>query len=339
VSSIAAGQEPSSLFSTDPSHRCCTRSRDGADNVRHLLGLAVAVLPALQQTQPLSALRFDWPPGAIARVETAFQHEYSDGTLIILTSALQMTHRMRVLPHAEGRLIQYDNQTYVQSLGDLEPGVAALLPLWVPSRIVSPEGRFLRMENTERVQQNVIDLFEEKARTELAQRVPVFREYVQMMTSDAGLKALAQEHWYDLVQRWIAAPLIEGPLEGVGPQLIPIEIQPPSTISRRMIGRMPCSRLATIHECGIYEITIRRDRDQLADFARALKDSGAAAFADTELLEETKTEQVSLESSTMLPHELTITRTVRATIQLGGQTVPKIDTERVHSVFTYVDEQ
>ena len=309
-----------------------------AHNVRHLLGLAVAVLPALQQTQPLSALRFDWPAGAVARVETTFQHEYSDGTLIILTSALQMTHRMRVLPHAEGRLIEYDNQTYVQSLGDLEPGVAALLPLWVPSRIVSPEGRFLRIENAERVQQNVVDLFEGKARTELAQRVPVFREYIQMMTSDAGLKALAEEHWFDLVQRWITAPL-EGPLEGVGPQLIPIERQPPSTISRRMIGRMPCSRLATTQECGIYEITIRRDRDQLADFARALKESGASAFADTELLEETKTEQVSLESSTMLPHELTITRTLRATIQLGGQTVPKIDTERVHSVFTYVDEQ
>jgi hypothetical protein len=339
VSSAGTRRAPPLFSPPNPSHRCCKHPSNETETVRCLLAFAVVLLPVLQQSDPTSALQFEWPTGVIARVETAFQHEYSDGTVIILTSVLQMTHRMRVLPHAEGRLIQYDNQTYVQSLGDLEPGVAALLPLWVPSRIVSPEGRFIRMENAERVQQNVIDLFEQKARTELVQRMPVFRDYVQMMTSDAGLKALAEEHWYDLVQRWIAAPLIEGPLEGVGPQLIPIERQPPSTISRRMIGRMPCPRLATIQECGIYEITIRRDRDQLANFARALKESGASAFADTELLEETKTEQVSLESSTMLPHEFTITRTLRATIQLGGQTVPKIDTERVRSVFTYVDEQ
>jgi hypothetical protein len=307
--------------------------------LRYLLALLVAVLPARQQSESSTALQFDWPTGAVARVETEFRHEYSDGQVTVLTSFLQMTHRMRVSPHAEGRLIEYDNQTYVQSLGDLEPGVAALLPLWVPSRIVSSQGRFLRMENADRVQQNVIDLFEEKKRTELAQKVPVFRDYIRMMTSDAGLKSLAEEHWFDLVQRWIAAPLVEGPLEGVGPQLIPIEKQAPSTMSRRMIGRTPCPRLDTIRECGTYEIAIRRDRDQLAKFAEALKNSGASAFADTELLEETKIEQVTLESSTMLPHEFTTTRMLRAQIRQDGQTIPKIDTERVHSVFTYVNEQ
>jgi hypothetical protein len=310
-----------------------------ADKLRYLLALFVAVLPTLQQSEPSTGLRFDWPTGAVAHVETEFRHEYTDGQAIVLTSFLQMTHRMRVSPHAEGRLIEYDNQTYVQSLGDLEPGVTALLPLWVPSQVVSGEGRFLRVENAGRVQQNVIDLFEERGRTELAQKVPVFRDYIRMMTSDAGLKSLAQEHWFDLAQRWIAAPLVEGPLEGVGPQLIPIEKQPPSTISRRMVGRTQCPRLGTIRECATYEITIRRDRDQLENFARALRDSGVSAFGDTELLEETKIEQVGLEASTMLPHEFTVTRTIRAQIRQGGQTVPKIDTEHIHSVFTYVDEQ
>jgi hypothetical protein len=310
-----------------------------ADKLRYLPALFVAVLPALQQSEPITALQFDWPTGAIAHVETEFRHEYTDGQAIVLTSFLQMTHRMRVSPHAEGRLIEYDNQAYVQSLGDLEPAVAALLPLWVPSQVVSNDGRFLRMENAERVQQEVIDLFEAKGRTELAQRVPVFREYIRVMTSDAGLRGIAAGNWFDVVERWIAAPLMEGPLEGVGPQLIPIEQQPPSTISRRMVGRTACSFMGVNRECAIYEVTTRRDREQLATLARALRDSGAGNLAETELLEENKTERVILESSTMLPHEFTVTRTLQAQSRQGGQTVPKIDTERMHSVFTYVDEQ
>jgi hypothetical protein len=308
--------------------------------LRHLLALAVAVLSPLQPSQPSAAtLRFDWPVGVTAHVETEFRHEYSDGQVIVLTSWLQMTHRMRVLPHSEGRLIQYEDQMHVGSLGDLEPGVAALLPLWVPTQIVSGDGRFLRMENADRVQQNVVDLFEAKGRTELVQRVPMFQEYVRLMTSDAGLRRLAEENWYDLVQRWIGASLAEGALEGPGPQLIPLEQQAPSTISRRMVGRTSCSRSGIARECVIYEITIQRDHDQLAGFANALKNSGVGAIADAELLEEMRTEQITLESSTMLPHEFTVMRSVVTTVREDGRIVPKINLERIRSVFSYSDER
>jgi hypothetical protein len=75
--------------------------------LRNLLALAVAVLSPLQPSPPSAVtLRFDWPVGVTARVETEFRHEYSDGQVVVLTSWLQMTHRMRVLPHSEGRLIQ-----------------------------------------------------------------------------------------------------------------------------------------------------------------------------------------------------------------------------------------
>jgi hypothetical protein len=308
--------------------------------LRYALALSVAVLQALQQLDPAAdTLQFNWPTGVTARVETEFRHEYSDGQEIVLTSLLQMTYRMRVLPHADGRVIQRDNQTYVGSLGDLEPGVAALLPLWVPTEIVSPGGRFLRIENAEQVQQNVIDLFDANASTELVQRVPVFKEYMRLMTSDAGLSAITEEHWYDVVHRWIGAPLVEGPLQSMGPQLIPIGQQAPSTVSTRMVGRTACSRSGTLRECAIFEITTQRDHDQLAYVAKALKDSGAGGLADAELLEEMKTEQVTLESSTMLPHEFTITRGLVTTAQENGQAIPKIDLERIRSVFSYVDEQ
>jgi hypothetical protein len=308
--------------------------------LRYVLALVLAALPPLQESGRAAAtLRFDWPTNVTARVDTEFRHEYSDGQVIVLTSWLQMTHRMRVSPHEDGRLIQYDDQTYVASLGDLEPGVAALLPLWVPAQIVTSEGRFLRMENAERVQQHVIDLFEAKGRSELVQRVPVFKEYIRLMTSDAGLRGLAEENWYDLVQRWVAAPLAEGALDGAGPQRIPIEQQAPSTISRRVVKRSACSRSGIPRECVTYEITTQRDHDQLANFARVLKDSGANGLADTELLEEIKTEQVTLEASTMLPHECAITRSVVTAVQEDGRVVPKINLERVRSVFSYSDEQ
>jgi len=307
--------------------------------LRYVLALLVAVVPPLQQSGGAAAtLRFDWPRSVTAQVDTEFRHEYSDGQVIVLSSLLQMTHRMRISPHEDGRLIRYDNQAYVASIGDLEPGVAALLPLWVPTQIVSGDGRFLRMENAERVQQNVIDLFAAKGRTELVQRVPVFKEYIRLMTSDAGLRGLAQENWYGLVQRWIAAPLAEGALDGAGPQVIPLEQQAPSTISRRMVGRSPCSRSGIPRECVTYEITTQRDHDQLANFAKALQDSGAGGLADAELIEEMKTEQVTLEASTMLPHEFAVTRSVVTAVQEDGRVVPTINLERIRSVFSYSDE-
>ena len=106
-----------------------------------------------------------------------------------------------------------------------------------------------------------------------------------------------------------------------------------------MIGRTTCSRLEVSRECGIYEITTRRDRDQLVNLAKALTNSGAAGSANVTWLEETKTEQVSLESSTMLPHDYIITRTLTATKQQNGLTVPMINVERIHSVYTYFEER
>jgi len=307
--------------------------------LRHVLAVVVAALPPLQESGGVAAtLQFDWPTNLIAHVDTEFRHEYSDGQVVFLSSWLQMTHRMRVSPHEDGRLIQYDDQTYVASLGDLEPAVAALLPLWVPTRIVSREGRFLRMENAERVQQHVIDLFASKGGTDLVQRVPVFKDYIRLMTSDAGLRGLAEEHWYGLVQRWIAAPVAEGALEGAGPQLIPLEQQAPSTISRRVLRRSPCARSGIVRECVTYEITTQRDHDQLANFAKALQDSGIGGLADAELIEELKTEQVTLETSTMLPHEFAVTRSVVTAVQEDGRMVPKMNLERVRSVFSYSDE-
>jgi hypothetical protein len=307
---------------------------------RYVLALVVAALAPLQASGgAVPALRFDWPTNVTAHVDTEFRHEYSDGQVVFLSSWLQMTHRMRVSPHADGRLIQYDDQTYVASLGDLEPAVAALLPLWVPTQIVDGDGRFLRMENAERVQQHVIDLFASKGGTELVQRVPVFKDYVRLMTSDAGLRGLAEENWYGLVQRWIAAPVAEGALDGAGPQLVPLDQQAPSTISRRVVRRAPCSRSGTVRECVTYEITTQRDRDQLANFAKALQDSGIDGFADAALIAELKTERVTLEASTMLPHELAITRSVVTAVQEDGRVVPKINLERIRSVFSYSDEQ
>jgi hypothetical protein len=302
-----------------------------------MLALAVGAVTALQPSVPLGATHFDWPAGTSARVETEFVHEFSDGQRIGITSLLRMTHRMRTLPHAEGRSIEYDNQAYVESVGNLEPAVTALLPLWVPSQVVSRDGRFIRIENADRIQQQVIALFEAKGRNELARSSPIFQEYIRVMTSPAGLEGIAADNWFDLVERWIAAPVTPGPLEGVGPQRIPIQRQRPSTISRRIVGHTPCQRMDTIHECVTYEIAEQRNREQLANFAKSLR-AGAPAAANMEFIEETKVEQVTLEPETMLPHDYMVTRTALASTEENGLTVAKINVERIHSVFVYPTE-
>ena len=69
-----------------------------------------------------------------------------------------------------------------------------------------------------------------------------------------------------------------------------------------------------------------------------MKNSGVGAIADAELLEEMRTEQITLESSTMLPHEFTVMRSVVTTVREDGRVVPKINLERIRSVFSYSDQ-
>ena len=63
----------------------------------------------------------------MALIETGYVREVSDGIATQQLAVLRMTHRMRISPHPEGLLVQFDNQKAIAAGGDMTDALGALL--------------------------------------------------------------------------------------------------------------------------------------------------------------------------------------------------------------------
>src|SRR5215831_19069027 len=128
-------------------------------------------------------VRFDWPVGTVAIVETEYVFESSlDGTAQKPTE-LTMTHEMHVLGERSGRVVENSQPRHVQSNGDVSSALRSLIVLLIPKTIVSEKGEFVRVEQTEQVQQLLTDMYALLAESASVSSVPAFKQFVQMMTA------------------------------------------------------------------------------------------------------------------------------------------------------------
>ena len=300
--------------------------------------LAALLLTALpQESVPRRVPAFNWPAGIVALVETEYVREVSDGIATQQLTVLRMTHRMRVSPHPEGLLIQFDNQKAIAAAGDTTDALGALLPWWVPRIIVSPDGHVLRIEETERVQELVGQMYEPLAKTPAAQSPSAMKELLTIMASGAGLRSLVQDDWDHLVGKWIAFPLDSAPAGSTAASTVLNGIPVRSTVQQRMIDRASCARDAATTECATFESRSNIEQESLAVLQNYL--SPGASDAGVRITASEKVDRVALETGTMLPHEAILTRTLQSTTQLSGRIVSTQNVQRRTVRFTYVKEQ
>jgi len=278
---------------------------------------------------------FNWPAGIVALVETDYVREVSDGIARQQLAVLRMTHRMRVSPHPEGLLIQFDNQKATAAAGDMTDALGALLPWWVPRIIVSPDGHVLRIEQTERVQELVGEMYEPLAKAPTAQSPPALKQLLTIMASGAGLRSMVQDDWDHLVGKWIAIPLDSDPVESNAVSVLD-GIAVRSIVRQRTIDRASCVREDAAIECATLESRSTIDPESLAVLQNYL--SPGAVDAGVRITSSEKVDRVTLEVGTMLPHEATLSRTLQSTTQLSGRTVSTQNLQRRSVRFTYVNE-
>jgi len=279
---------------------------------------------------------FNWPAGIVALVETDYVREVSDGIARQQLAVLRMTHRMRVSPHPEGLLIQFDNQKATAAAGDMTDALGALLPWWVPRIIVSPDGHVLRIEQTERVQELVGEMYEPLAKAPTAQSPPALKQLLTFMASGAGLRSMVQDDWDHLVGKWIAIPLDSDPVESNAVSVLD-GMAVRSIVRQRTIDRASCVREDAAIECATLESRSTIDPESLAVLQNYL--SPGAVDAGVRITSSEKVDRVTLEVGTMLPHEATLSRTLQSTTQLSGRTVSTQNLQRRSVRFTYVNEQ
>jgi hypothetical protein len=299
--------------------------------------IAALLLTAVpQDSAPIRVPAFNWPAGTVALVETEYVREVSDGIATRQLAVLRMTHRMRVSPHPEGLLVEFDNQNAIAAAGDMTDALGALLPWWVPRIIVSPDGHVLRIEQTDRVQELVGRMYEPLAKAPTAQSPSALKELLTIMASGAGLRSLVQDDWDLLVGRWIAVPLDSNPVESTAVSSVLNGIALRSTVRQQMIDRAPCVREDAV-ECSTFESRSAIEPESLAVLQNYL--SPGAADAGVRITGSEKVERVTFETGTMLPHEAILSRTLRSTIQLSGRTVSTENLQRRSVRFTYVKPQ
>jgi hypothetical protein len=298
----------------------------------------LTLLAALPQDSPTIRVQpFNWPAGSVALVETEYVRETSDGTTTQQLAMLRMTHRMRVSPHPDGLLVEFDNQKAIAATGDMADALGALLPWWVPRIIVGRDGRVVRIEQTEGVQELVGRVFEPLATTSTDPSAAALKDLLAIMASGAGLRSLLQDDWDHLVGKWIAAPLDSDAVESTAVSMLFNSIPLRSTVRRQMIDRTSCVREDAMIECATFESRSVVDRDSLPVLQNYL--SPGASTAGVRIVGSERVDRVTLETGTMLPHEAVLTRTVQGTTELSGRTVTTENVQRRTVRFTYVSAQ
>jgi hypothetical protein len=299
---------------------------------------AVTLLAALPQDSPTTRVQpFNWPAGTVALVETEYVRDVTDGVNTQQLGVLRMTHRMRVSPHPDGLLVQFDNQKAIAASGDTTDALGALLPWWVPRIIVGLDGHVVRIEETERVQELVGRMYEPLATTPTEQSPPALKDLLAIMASGAGLRSLVQDDWDHLVGKWIAAPLDSNSRESTAVSIVLNGVPLRSTVRQQMIDRASCVREDAVIECATFEAHSVIDRESLPVLQNYL--SPGAADAGVRIVGSEKVDRVTLEIGTMLPHEAILTRVVRSATELSGRAVSTENLQQRRVRFTYVKPQ
>ena len=307
--------------------------------MKFLLLLIPSVLFAqAQNTTDSSAerLRFNWPVGTTAAVETDYVNQTTSRNAVRQNALVRMTHEMRVGEASDGLVLENTRQQYVQSSGDLATAVRSLLPLWIPRIVLNKNGAFVRIEEAGRVQQLVTKAYEPQLKSAPAQAFPAFKQFLATMTSTDALKTAATAEWIATTGRWVGATLDTKPIEGRSAVRVAPDVSIPAVAWQGVTGRLPCTRGDDMKDCVTLEIRQTLPSEGLdalmnyATRAASATSPGRLTFYET-------VHRATLETDTMLPHEVSITQTMRRVVNVDGRGVTREDLERRTMRYMYKD--
>jgi hypothetical protein len=276
------------------------------------------------------ALRFDWPIGLTAFVETE-RSTRKAGPQGSSSQTVRMSYRIEVEAAPDGRLIRYgevraedphSGRSY--PLDELPEPMASQFVALLPSYVVNDEGRVVRLVDSDAL----IDEARRKMRSQLARTLGEEADVeaiVAANVNEENLLELAREHWNRLAGEWSGMNLRLGEIhESEGRLAVdPLGgVEIPAAREFVVGQRLPCDEEMTQAACVEIEIHWRPLPDALARLERAMREASRAARAGTfGMLEDIEIEQSSYlvtEPSTLIPHYLETTTKFRATLPDRG---------------------
>jgi hypothetical protein len=275
-------------------------------------------------------LRFDWPVGVSARVETRRSREQEERGETRTTQG-EARYRMTISSHPDGLHIRSEDFQLEVPETESELGREALerMSSLSPSYVVAVDGTFLRLEGGEALKTELARLLEPvRSRPEMNDEA---RAMLDRLMSDEFLRYLAEQEWNMLVGTWVGAELEPGAMYESASEA-PLPIVPGATISMRhevsAHGPVPCSETHPRPDCFRLELRSYPDPDEMKELvASLLQRVGGMSEGEASQLGALQTETelvVTAEPASLLPHRLELTRRIGAASAAEGN-VRRVD--------------
>jgi hypothetical protein len=283
--------------------------------------------PVLAQERPTAIdtvrLRFAWPVGTRARIETTRYRERvaerSDTTLG------RASYQMSVTSHPEGLLVSHDNFVF-PALGPASTNLQAVaerVGAMVPQYVVDSEGGFLRINDVSRMKA-LLDSMMTQLLGPVAQGPA--RQTLESLLSAEALTGLAAQDWNAIVGMWAGADLELGEAYELEEQA-PLPMVPGAVVP--MISEFSVERRTSCVEggsdrgCVEIQLVAEPDADSMKQvlsrfMQRLAADASLGGIGFEELQVESGIVLIT-EPGTLLPHRVTLSRTVTGVVSAGGQ--------------------
>ena len=280
--------------------------------------MLAAILPSLKFTGHAETLRFAWPDGASAKVQTR-----SHGRRVIKndetrTWDMSADFTMRIKRTGDRVVISRDGfsgwkGTFPPSFG----GGAERFVDMIPTLIVSTDGTFIGIEGHETARKLMASAVQQSGGLD-----PKARTIFESMTSDAGLRAIASDHWSILVNFWQQVELDPAAFYEIRnvtpvPQLGGGEIEITGTI--QFVKEVPCTTGRDDRRCAQFRSETGADQKQVKKILESLLQKAGAGQPKLTVFDQRFKVDIIVEKKTMLPQQLTITRLHTFDFEMGGR--------------------
>jgi hypothetical protein len=270
---------------------------------------SLAILVALAINLPSSKaerLRFAWPDGASAKVQVRnagkqVEHGKTDTWDMSCDFAMQLKRVKDQIVVSRNDVTAWKG-TFPPALG----GGAEQFVHMVPTVIATADGTFVGIEGHETARKLMVEAVEQSGKlTELE------RNFLQTMSANASLEAMARDHWSSLAVVWRLVELDPGAIYKFKilttvPQLGGGEIEINGTVE--FIKETSCDSPRNNQRCVHFYSESGGDKAQVSKIVQSLiEKAGPEPVVITDWDQRIKVEMV-VEKKTMLPQRLKMTR-------------------------------
>ena len=303
-----------------------------------------AIAPAsAQETGPVDTvrLRFAWPAGTVARVQTTRFRETINETAD--TMVVSADYRLQADSHPEGLLVSYDDFRFPSAVGDSAASametVAQRAAAMVPKLIVAPDGSFLRIHDVASIRAGLDSMFVELMGED---GMAAMREMLNTVMSEDALTVMAAEEWNAIVGMWIDADLELGAVyqyEDQAPLPVLPDVVVPMLAEFMVEDRTSCVEGGSDTDCVTLHFVSWPDPDSVnVAIRRFFETLPAIPGADNISFEELDVENemiIVTEPGTLRPHRVQISKLVSGVVKAGDERgeVSQFDVRTYH--YTY----